>query len=59
MKLRYQLLKLHKPEGTQMKYGYVGFVEGDRGGKVVNVLCYKSGDRWFDPSWCHWNFSLT
>jgi len=26
---------------------------------VVNVLCYKSGGRWFDPSWCHWNFSLT
>ena len=23
------------------------------------VLCYKSEDRWFDPSWCHWNFSLT
>ena len=24
-----------------------------------NVLCYKSEGRWFDPSWCHWNFSLT
>ena len=23
------------------------------------VLCYKSEGRWFDPSWCHWNFSLT
>jgi len=21
------------------------------------VLCYKSDGRWFDPSWCHWNFS--
>jgi len=31
---------------------------GDRGGTVVKVLCYKSEDRWFDPSWCHWNFSL-
>ena len=23
---------------------------------VVKVLCYKSGGRWFDPSWCHWIF---
>jgi len=22
------------------------------------VLCCKSEGRWFDPSWCHWNFSL-
>ena len=22
------------------------------------LLCYKSEGRWFDPSWCHWNFSL-
>jgi len=32
---------------------------GDRGGTVVKVLCYKSEGRWFDPSWCHWDFSLT
>ena len=32
--------------------------KGDRGDTVVNVLCYKSEGRWFDPSWCHWNFSL-
>ena len=32
---------------------------GDRGSSVVKVLCYKSEGRWFDPSWCHWNFSLT
>ena len=32
---------------------------GDRGGTVVKVLCYKSEGRWFDPSWCHWKFSLT
>jgi len=32
---------------------------GDRGGRVVKVLCYKSEGRWFDPSWCNWNFSLT
>ena len=30
----------------------------DRGGTVVKVLCYKSEGRWFDPSWCNWNFSL-
>jgi len=32
---------------------------GDGGGTLVKVLCYKSEDRWFDPTWCHWNFSLT
>ena len=32
---------------------------GDRGSTVVKVLCYKSEGHWFDPSWCHWNFSLT
>jgi len=26
---------------------------------VFKVLCYKSEGRWFDPSSCHWNFSLT
>ena len=35
------------------------YFKGDRGGTVVKVLCYKSEVRWFDPSWCHWNFSLT
>ena len=25
---------------------------------MVNVQCYKSESRWFNPSWCHWNFSL-
>jgi len=29
------------------------------GSTVVKVLCYKSEGSWFDPSWCHWNFSLT
>ena len=33
--------------------------DGDRGGTVVKVLCYKSEGRWFDSRWCHWNFSLT
>jgi len=32
---------------------------GDRGSTVVKVLCYESEGCWFDPSWCHWNFSLT
>ena len=31
----------------------------DRSGTMVKVLCYKSEGRWFDPRWCHWNFSLT
>ena len=34
------------------------YLHGDRGSTVVKVLCYKSKGRWFDPSWCHWNFSL-
>ena len=29
------------------------------GSTVVKVLCYKLEGRWFDPSLCHWNFSLT
>ena len=32
---------------------------GDRVGTVVKVLCYKSEGHRFDPSWCHWNFSVT
>jgi hypothetical protein len=32
---------------------------GDRGSTVVKVLRFKSEGRWFDPRWCHWNFSLT
>ena len=31
----------------------------DRGSRVVKVLCYKPESRWFDPTWCHWKFSLT
>jgi len=33
--------------------------KGDGGGTVAKVLCHKSEGRWLDPSWCHWNFSLT
>ena len=32
---------------------------GYRGSTMVKVLCYKLEGRWFDASWCHWNFSLT
>ena len=28
----------------------------DRGGTVVQVLCYKSEGRWFHPSWCNLEF---
>ena len=31
----------------------------DSGGTVFKKLSYKSEGRRFDPSWCHWNFSLT
>ena len=34
-------------------------LEGDRGGTVVKVLCYKSEGHWFDSGFCHMNFSLT
>jgi hypothetical protein len=36
----------------------VNWQTGDRGSRVVKVLCDKSEGRWFDPRWCHWNFSL-
>jgi len=36
----------------------ISYVTGDRGGTVVKVLCYESEGRWFDSSWCYWNFSL-
>ena len=38
--------------------GKILFVSEDRDSTVVKVLCYKSEGRWFDPNWCHWNFSL-
>jgi len=34
------------------------YITGDRGRTVVKVLCYKSEGRWFDPSWCQWNFFI-
>ena len=51
------------PKATNTHSEYVIFLfhynNGDRGGTVVKVLCYKSEGRWFDSRWCHWNFSLT
>jgi len=43
----------------RLKITFVPTKMVDRGSTVVKVLCYKSEDRWFDPNWCHWNFSLT
>jgi len=40
-------------------YNYIYVLTLFGGGTVVKVLCHKSEGRWFDPSWCHWNFSLT
>jgi len=40
-------------------FTYVTVYGGERGSTVAKMLCYKSEVRWFDPSWCHWNFSLT
>jgi len=37
----------------------VSVLGGDRGSSVSKVLCYKSEGCRFDPSCCHWNFSLT
>jgi len=49
------LIRIHKKK----YYSPVPYIIGDRGGTVVKVLCYKPEGRWFDPSWCHWNISLT
>jgi len=32
---------------------------GDRGSTVVKLLCYKPECRWFDPSWCPSNPTMT
>ena len=39
-------------------YSAIELTMGNRGSTVVKVLCYKMEGCWFDPSWCHWNFSL-
>ena len=43
---------------THQIYSFYLLLLGDRGSTVVKLLCYKSEGRWFDPSWCQWNFSL-
>jgi len=59
------LLELKKKKNvyfsiTSYIYIYIIYIYSkERGGTVVKVLCYKSEGRWFDSSWCHWNFSLT
>jgi len=60
--------RINKKEGSHVPRIVICFLQlymlqllffGGRGDTVVKVLCYKSEGRWFDPSWCHWNFSLT
>jgi len=67
----YRLAQLSQPVGHDSDLGHEAIrngsqnsfmmylLLGDRGGTVVKVLRYKSEGRWFDPSWCQWNFSLT
>jgi len=50
---------MHRPLLPRQEIFLVFISVGDCGGTVVKVLCYNSEGRWFDPSWCHWNFSLT
>ena len=55
---RNRLLKLLAAEGVRLNSDIVTlYCMGDRGGTVVKVLCYKSEGCWFEPRWCHWNFS--
>ena len=52
----YEILK------TESLRGYLSLALctfGDHGGTAVKVLCNISEGRWFDPSWCQWNFTLT
>jgi len=42
-----------------LKLCKITYIYGDCGSTVAKVLCYKSEGRWLDPSWCHWNISLT
>ena len=42
---------------TSLILSYV--IPTNYGSSVVKALCYKSEGRWFDPRWCHCNFSLT
>jgi hypothetical protein len=51
-------LNLWAPGGSDERNVCMFKFMGDRGSKVVKVLRYKAEGRWFDPRWCHWNFSL-
>ena len=55
----YYFHTINKCNGSDRIY-FIMLVESgwNRGSTVVKVLCYKSEGRWFDPSWCHWNFSF-
>jgi len=44
---------------TSLFFSMVQEHYGDQGDTVLKVLCCKLEGRWFGPSWCHWNFSLT
>jgi len=44
---------IHKQKASAEIFVILDRNTGDRGSTVVKVLCYKSEDRWFDPSWCH------
>ena len=67
--MKYGSLNIMEPRGPVQAYNrialplplrtVVGENLGDCGGTVVKALCYKSEGRWFNPRWCHWNFSLT
>ena len=46
-------------DSDNQEFGTVRPLRGDQNSTVVKVLCYKSEGRWFNPSWCPWNFSLT
>ena len=51
--------KLSPPFGDSVhNYVCVYQLTRNRGSTVVKVLCYKSEGRWFDPSWCQWNFDI-
>ena len=52
-------LQMLGEKNPRQKISLLRVLDGDRGGTVVKVLCYKSEGRWFDSRWCHWNFSLT
>jgi len=52
---RHKLVRIRFENIRYNIYIYIHtYIVGDRGSTVVNVLCYISEGRWFDPSWCQW-----